>query len=206
LDPRSFQPLFPDLDVKIDGETYLMPELIDLVLHSSEQNPAPYLRSKKLYMFFPSSWPRLSPLPYFPNWRDGGGKFPCMHFDGAHAQAFICQLYGTKKFYTYPANQTPYLYVNERYNVSAFQTSDHPEFEKFPLLAKATQNELYSPAWRDPLFASRTPAHHQRALTLHLSRHRQLVQLHRRRSGPRPLVRQPPAAYMFAMDKFRLAL
>ena len=112
--PQSFAHRFPNLPVEIDGKKYLMPEFIDLVLHSSDQNPAPYLRSKKLYMFFPQLLAEVEPTPpyFLPNWLDGpgarvfekrfhrgapalfiggrGGKFPYMHFDGAHTQAFIC--------------------------------------------------------------------------------------------------------------------
>jgi hypothetical protein len=60
--------------------------------------------------FLPLLLAKAEPIPpyFLPNWLDGGGKFPYMHFDGAHTQAFICQLYGTKKFCAYPANQTPY--------------------------------------------------------------------------------------------------
>jgi histone arginine demethylase JMJD6 len=152
--------------VEIDGKNYLMPEFIDLVLHSSDQDPAPYLRSKKLYMYFPQLLSEIEPTPpyFLPNWLDGpgarvfekrfhrgapalfiggrGGKFPYMHFDGAHTQAFICELYGTKKFYTYPADQTPYLYVKERYNVSTIPDVERPDFKKFPLFAKATQTSF----------------------------------------------------------------
>jgi histone arginine demethylase JMJD6 len=143
--------------VEIDGKNYLMPEFIDLVFNSSDQNPAPCSAARSYTCFFHSSWPRSSPVPPFlPNWLDGpmakvfekpalfvdgrGGKFPYMHFDGAHSQAFICQLYGTKKFYTYPPDQTPYLYI--RYNVSTIPDVERPDFKKFSLLAKATQTSF----------------------------------------------------------------
>ena len=164
--PQFFASHFPDYPVEIDGKTYRMPDFIDLVLKSSDENPAPYLRSKKLYKFFPELVSDVEPTPayFLPNWLDGpmakvfenrfhrgapalfiggrGGKFPFMHFDGAHTQAFICQIYGTKKFYTYPANQTRFLYVNERYNISTIPDVENPDYQKFPLFAQATQTSF----------------------------------------------------------------
>ncbi len=234
--PQSFAYRFPNLPVEIDGKNYLMPEFIDLVLNSSDENPAPYLRSKKLYMFFPQLMAEVEPTPsyFLPNWLDGpmakvfeerfhrgapalfiggrGGKFPYMHFDGAHTQAFICQLYGTKKFYTYPADQTPYLYVKERYNVSTIPDVEHPDFNKFPLFARATQTSftlepgeiLYMPPglWHTTkmlspcisLAMNRANAANWSAFT-----HDAIARV--------PwYLKSPTAAYMFAMGKFRQSL
>jgi hypothetical protein len=234
--PQTFARRFPDLPVEIDGKTYLMPKFIDLVLHSSDENPAPYLRSKKLYMYFPQLLSEIEPTPpyFLPNWLDGpgarvfekrfhrgapalfiggrGGKFPYMHFDGAHTQAFICQLYGTKKFYTYPANQTSYLYVNERYNISAIPDVDHPDFKKFPLFARATQTRftlepgeiLYMPPglWHTTKMLSPSISiamNRANAANWSSFTHDAIVRV--------PWYLKPPtAAYMFTMGKFRQAL
>ena len=234
--PQSFAYRFPNLQVEIDGKNYLMPEFIDLVLHSSDQNPAPYLRSKKLYMFFPQLMAEVEPTPpyFLPNWLDGpgarvfekrfhrgapalfiggrGGKFPYMHFDGAHTQAFICQLYGTKKFYTYPADQTPYLYVKERYNVSTIPDVEHPDFNKFPLFAKATQTSftlepgeiLYMPPglWHTTKMLSPSISlamNRANAANWPSFTHDAITRV--------PWYLKPPTAtYMFAMGKFRQAL
>jgi len=164
--PDYFATRFADLPTEIDGKTYRMADFIEIVKNSSDANPAPYLRSKKVYMFLPELVSEIEPTPEFclPNWLDGpmagflekrfqrgapalfigglGGKFPYMHFDGAHTQAFIFQIYGRKKFYTYPANQTEYLYVNHRGNISTVPDVENPDYEKFPLFKNATQTSF----------------------------------------------------------------
>jgi hypothetical protein len=161
--PQSFAARFPDHVCEIDGKVHRMADFIDQVINSSDDNPAPYLRSKKLYMHFPELAREVEPTPpyFLPNWLEGpmagvfekrfhrgapalfiggqGGKFPFIHFDGAHTQAFICQLYGRKQFYTFPADQTPYLYATERYNISTIPDVEKPDYRRFPLFAKATQ-------------------------------------------------------------------
>jgi len=161
--PQSFARRFPDHICEIDGKNYRMADFIDQVLNSSDEKPAPYLRSKKLYMFLPELVSEVEPTPpyFLPNWLEGpmarvfeqrfhrgapalfiggqGGKFPFIHFDGAHTQAFICQLYGRKQFYTFPANQTSYLYATERYNISTIPDIEKPDCKRFPLFVKATQ-------------------------------------------------------------------
>src|SRR5687767_8852544 len=49
---------------------YTMAQLIDLVVQSTDENPAPYFRNQILYDLFPSLKEDIEPLPtYFqPNW------------------------------------------------------------------------------------------------------------------------------------------
>jgi hypothetical protein len=125
--------------------------------------PAPYLRNAIIEQFLPELLPNIQPLPeYFsPNWLDGpfsqimlsrlhrgsaelyiggnGGKFPYLHWDALHTHAFICQVYGTKEFTCYAPDQTPYLYVRpDRANAVQIQDIESPDYQKFPLFAKAT--------------------------------------------------------------------
>jgi len=161
--PEYFQQKFPAKQFSIDGKSYKMAEFIDLVVNSSDANPAPYLRNAIIEQFLPELLRAIQPLPeYFsPNWLDGpfsqvmlsrlhrgspelyiggsGGKFPYLHWDALHTHAFICQVYGTKEFTCFMPDQTPYLYVRaDRANAVQIGDIENPDYEKFPLFAKAT--------------------------------------------------------------------
>jgi hypothetical protein len=161
--PEYFRQWFPDHPLNIDGKKYRMAEFIDLVLNSSDERPAPYLRNEIVDRFMPQLLEDLQPMPeYFsPNWLDGpmaqllhsrfdrgraqffiggrGQKFPFLHFDGWHSHAFICQIYGTKEFTLYSPDQTPYLYVKpNQYNASQIPDLENPDYDKFPLFARST--------------------------------------------------------------------
>jgi len=160
--PEYFRQKFPDVNCAVDGANYRMADLIELVLHSSPEKPAPYLRNAIINRFLPQLLADISPLPeYFsPNWLAGplsqllrsrlhegseelyiggkGGKFPFLHFDTWHTHAFICQLCGTKEFTAYAPDQAPYLYVSPgRYNQSLIPDLENPDYGKFPLFARA---------------------------------------------------------------------
>lgn len=160
--PEYFKRTLPDMPLEIDGKTYRMAEFIDLVLHSSDDRPAPYYRNALIDRVLPQLLPDIQPYPaYFsPNWLVGplsqmlrsrlhggsselyiggrGGKFPFLHFDGWHTHAFLCQIYGTKEFTAYAPDQTPYIYVDHSgYNRSAIPDIENVDHGKFPLFAQA---------------------------------------------------------------------
>jgi len=143
---------------------YTMTRLIDLVLNSTDENPAPYLRNIVLYERFPSLRDDIEPLPEYlqPNWLPDhyflksvgdilnrgaaieiyiggkGGAFPVLHYDGAAAHAFLMHIYGRKRFILYPPAQTEFLYPSpEKPNLSMINSVDDPDFERFPLFKKA---------------------------------------------------------------------
>ena len=148
---------------KDDGKPLTLGELIDLVLASTEENPAPYLRNVHIEKFLPELIADLQPLPeYFqPNWLAGpltqpldsrlhggrfelyiggaGGKCPVLHFDTWHIHTFLSQIYGVKKYTLFPPDQTPFLYA--RGNQSQVDL-EKPDLEKFPLFAQATRIEV----------------------------------------------------------------
>lgn len=151
------------LPQKDDGKPLTLGELIDLVLASTEDNPAPYLRNVHIEKFLPELNADLQPVPgYFsPNWLDGpltrplhsrlhggrfelyiggaGGKFPVLHWDTWHIYTFLSQVYGVKRYTLFAPDQTPFLYA--RGNQSQIDL-EHPDLQKFPLFAKATPIEL----------------------------------------------------------------
>jgi len=140
-----------------------MAELIDRVLESTDENPAPYFRNKILYSLFPMLKEDIQPLPkyLFPNWLGDrylvkyvgevlnrgaaielyiggkGGTFPVLHYDGAATHAFLMQIYGRKEFIIFSPDQARYLYpLPERRNLSQVNVLK-PDLEKFPLFAQA---------------------------------------------------------------------
>ena len=166
--PEFFRERFADHKFNVDGIDYRMADFIELVLNSSKEEPAPYLRNALIDRFLPELLPAIRPLPeYFsPNWLEGpfsqllrsrlhngsaelyiggaGGKFPFLHFDSWHTHAFLCQLYGRKEFSAYSPDQTPYLYVRpDRYNQSLIPDIENPDYEKYPLFARARALRFY---------------------------------------------------------------
>lgn len=176
--PEFFQKEFGDMKITFDDDLrrgvgyqngdgaieYQMKQFIDLVLKSSDENPAPYFRNRILYDLFPSLKEDIEPFPGYcrPNWlgdsymvkrvRDvlnrgaaielyiggKGGTFPVLHYDGAGTHAFLMQIYGRKQYVLYRPNQEPFLYASpERKNLSLVNSIEKPDLERFPLFAKA---------------------------------------------------------------------
>jgi hypothetical protein len=159
--PEYFKKHFADLNFGIDGKDYRMADFIDLVMNSSEDNPAPYLRNALIDRMIPALLPDIQPMPeYFsPNWLVGplsqllrsrlhggsselyiggkGGKFPFLHYDTWHTHAFISQIYGTKEFTAFAPDQAPYLYLKPGRRNQSLVDIENPDYEKFPLFAKA---------------------------------------------------------------------
>ena len=152
------------LPQKEDGSPLILGEFIDLVLASSEENPAPYLRNVHIEKFLPDVNSDLEPVPdYFqPNWLTGpfaraldsrlhggrfelyiggaGGKFPVLHFDTWHIYTFLSQIYGVKKYTLFAPEQTPFLYTQG--NQSQIDNLENPDLRKYPLFAQATPIQL----------------------------------------------------------------
>jgi cupin-like protein len=166
--PEYFRDEFPDKRLNVDGSDYRMADFIKLVLNSTNEKPAPYFRNVLIDNFLPELIPAIRPLPeYFsPNWLEGplsqplrsrlhngsaelyiggaGGKFPFLHFDSWHTHAFLCQLAGRKEFTAYAPDQAQYLYVKpDRYNQSSVTDLENPDYEKFPLFARAQAMRFY---------------------------------------------------------------
>src|SRR6266853_1815767 len=140
-----------------------MADFIDRVSPSTRQNPAPYLRNAILEHFLPELLADINPEPpyFLPNWLDGklgralrsrlhdgspelyiggsGAKFPFLHFDSYHTHAFLAQIYGTKEYTAFSADQTPYIYVSpKQYNASQILDIENPDLNQFPLRANAS--------------------------------------------------------------------
>lgn len=152
-----------DLYEKKTGHEFTLAELIDQVLKSTLERPAPYFRNKILSEFFPSLLPDIQPLPEYlsPNWLaepylvkrlqrnlnrgaaielfigGAGGTFPVLHYDGYGTHAFLMQLYGRKEYVVFPPEQEKFLYPRpERMNLSPICVNN-PDLENFPLFKEA---------------------------------------------------------------------
>lgn len=141
------------------GAPLTLGEFIDLVLASSDEKPAPYLRNVHIEKFLPELSADLRPVPdYFqPNWLEGpmakpldtrlhggrfelyiggtGGRFPVLHYDTWHIYTLLSQIYGVKRYTLFAPEQAPFLYA--RGNQSQVDV-EKVDLEKFPLFAQAT--------------------------------------------------------------------
>lgn len=160
--PEFFKTHFGDRDVKVtDGVTMNFAELVDAVLASTAQAPAPYLHKliistdmpelaadvspENAYGFgsrfasaiMPKPWNR--PDAYLKLLFGGvGGKFPYTHFDGDNAYALITGIYGHKEFRLFAPSDAPYLYPkSDGPNVSRIADINAPDLEQFPLFERA---------------------------------------------------------------------
>ena len=140
-------------------------EMIDKILNSHSENPAPYLRNIDLLKSFPElrddifpaitymknnwrnhwAWPRKWPHLVSKNLLElfisaKGTSFPALHIDYWGMDGFIAQLSGSKDFILYSPDDTPFLYPNpENPLVSMISDFDNPDFNQFPELKNATQ-------------------------------------------------------------------
>lgn len=143
-----------------DGNPLNMSEFIEMVLSSTDENPAPYLRNVWIEKFLPELDYDLQPLPsyLFPNWLEGplsrplhtrlhaghpelyiggrGGRFPILHYDSWHIHTFLCQIYGVKEYIIFPPDQGGCLYPDG--HSSSIRDIDNVDLEKYPLFREAT--------------------------------------------------------------------
>lgn len=161
--PEFFAERFGDEMVGVTyGVKMPMRELIEKVVASTPEKPGPYLHQLIIHRDMPALLPWLSPenpygypkrlcSPLMPSRcrrPDGylklliggpGGKFPFMHFDSDNANAVITEIYGDKAFLLFRPEDTQYLYPKpDVVNVSQVEDISKPDFERFPLLKKAT--------------------------------------------------------------------
>ena len=158
--PQMFKREFGQVDVTVDGKDYKLGPFIDLVESSSREHPAPYLRNQLLADWLPELIPDITPLPTCtePNWLESklflrkkpltfleifiggeGSEFPQLHYDYLHVHAFLMQIYGSKQFFVYPPEQTPFMYPGQGVNNNKSTVGDvaNVDLGKFPLFANA---------------------------------------------------------------------
>ena len=162
--PEFFQTRYGSVVLHINGKQYTVRDFIDLILSSTREKPAPYLWNQTLDKYFPDLVEDIDPSSeyFWPNWLKsrfnplgffsapfeiligGTGPGASLHYDYGYIHAFICQIYGSKRFFLYSPDQTPLMYpLREHRNRSAVNPAA-PDLEKYPLFrnAVATTFEL----------------------------------------------------------------
>ena len=158
--PEWFRQNYGERETEKNGKMYTMKEVMDLVETSSESNPAPYPFTFNIPVILPELLPLIHPLNLnyaSPNWLESkwfskgtwgsvtelfvggpGGKFPYLHLDYYHLNAWITQLHGDKRFTVFPRGQEDLLYPKAddpwRSDVNIFE----PDYDKFPKFKDAT--------------------------------------------------------------------
>ncbi|RNL52568.1 cupin-like domain-containing protein [Pedobacter jejuensis] len=158
--PEWFKTNYGERVLNKEGKSYTMSEVFDLVENSTVENPAPYPLKYNITTDIPELLPLIQPLNLnyaLPNWLESqwfkkgywgsatelfiggpGGKFPYLHLDYYHLNAWITQLYGEKQFTVFPRGQEDFLYPKAddpwRSEVNIFE----PDYEKFPKYKDAT--------------------------------------------------------------------
>ena len=158
--PNWFRENFGDKSIEKNGRTYTMREVMDLVETSTEDKPAPYPFIFDIPTVLPEIVPLITPLNLNyakPNWLESkwfkkghwgsatevfigglGGKFPYLHVDYYHLNAWINQLYGEKQFTVYPRGQEEFLYPDPDNQWISLVNIFEPDYEKFPKYKNAT--------------------------------------------------------------------
>jgi histone arginine demethylase JMJD6 len=158
--PAWFAEKFGERTTSVRGREYTMREVIDLLENSTETNPAPYPCIFDIPTVLPEILPLLQPLDLNyakPNWLrhklfglgywgsatelfigGPGGKFPYLHLDYYHLNAWITQLYGEKRFTVFPRGQEHLLYPKPDDSWQSQLNVFEPDYEKFPLYREAT--------------------------------------------------------------------
>ncbi len=160
--PEFFKQNYGERSVKVGGRWFKLGEYIDLMMTSTEDNPAPYPCKIQLdrdyHELIPDVTPRFSFAlpdrthskllpPQFLGGADTleiffgspGGQFPYMHYDYMCLHAYITQIYGNKQFTVIPPDQTKYVYADpENPWVSLVNDHANPDYDKYPLFKNAT--------------------------------------------------------------------
>jgi hypothetical protein len=191
--PEFFKREFGPRQVNISySQRMTFEAFIDAVLASRADAPGPYMYRLFIGPHLPELLPDLEPQnPYaFPRrmasplmlrpWRrpDGylklliggtGGHFPILHYDGENGHATITEIYGDKEFILYPPEDSAFVYPKSGApNQSLIPEVQHPDPERFPLFAKATQyHTVLRPG--DMVFVPSHWWHAARALTPSIS-------------------------------------
>jgi len=158
--PNWFRDHYGARKTEIAGKTYNMQQIMDMVENSTVNQPAPYPCIFNIPETLPEILDLLQPLHLnyaLPNWLTSkwftrghwgsatelfiggpGGKFPYVHLDYFHLNAWITQLYGEKRFTVFPRGQEELLYpIPEdpwRSEINIFD----PDFRKYPKYKDAT--------------------------------------------------------------------
>lgn len=163
--PEFFKKNYGYKEASIQGKKYSLAEYIDLMLESTEENPAPYPCKFDIDVRFSELKPYVTPQleilkknrlqsPFFKRglipqastmeifFGGPGGWFPYLHYDLYAMYALVTQVYGEKEFTIYEVNQERFLYVNPMHPwQSLIDNYFKPDYKKWPLFEKAVSQK-----------------------------------------------------------------
>jgi hypothetical protein len=147
-----FRDHYGDLPLEIDGRKLSMAQLIEEVIASTPDAPAPYLRNHLVKNLPKGLQADIAPMPSCtrPNWLEHplisahtsltyvelyiggrGARFPVLHYDGLHTHAFLMQIQGVKEYIGFAPDQTPYMYIRSSAGQSdVSQISEQPNISE----------------------------------------------------------------------------
>jgi|SRR6185436_1098734 len=159
--PEFFKKNFPNKVATLKGKQYTMSEYVDMMLASTEQNPAPYPWKLDIEKKFPELLEYVQPgfevmkknrlkSPLFSErfipqaatleifFGGASGWFPYIHYDLYGMYAIVTQVYGKKEFTLYEQGDEKYLYpdANDPW-MSTIKEYHKPDYEKYPLFKNA---------------------------------------------------------------------
>jgi hypothetical protein len=158
--PDYFLQHYGERRTKVNGQDHSMREILSWIENSTVENPAPYPCKFDIPSQLPELVSLITPLGMNyaePNWFESrafprkvygnaielffggcGGKFPIVHIDLFHTNAWITQLYGHKKFIVFPRGQDRFLYPNAGNPMVSDVNIFDPDYEKYPAYRNAT--------------------------------------------------------------------
>ena len=160
ITPGYIKEKYGHLKKTIKEVEYTYAELIDRIMHSTPQNPAPYPFNVNIEETFPEILQDIKPElaygkidrinhPLVPRYMmygtevyelffgGNGSSFPFLHFDELYMHTQITQIYGSKEFILFSPEQTKYLYPKpENPKISPIDVFN-PDYEKYPLFRDA---------------------------------------------------------------------
>ncbi|MBC7552397.1 MAG: cupin-like domain-containing protein [Taibaiella sp.] len=158
--PDWFRKNYGDRTTELNGKRYTMTEILNLVETSTVEKPAPYPFIFDINKQLPELLPMVQPLNMnyaVPNWLENkwfsrgywgsateifiggpGGRFPYVHIDYFHLNAWINQLYGEKQFIVFPKGQDEFLYPKPNDQWQSEVNIFNPDYTKHPKFKHAT--------------------------------------------------------------------
>ena len=168
--PQFFKENYPDRQATVNGRQYTIAEYVDLMMRSTEENPAPYPFKIDIERNFRELLPLISPgFSVLANNRlksklitkrlipqastlevffgGASGWFPYIHYDLYGLYAIVTQVYGRKQFIVYDPSQAQYMYPEKEHPwKSSIKEYYNPDYTKYPLFRNARPvSDIVSP-------------------------------------------------------------
>jgi histone arginine demethylase JMJD6 len=158
--PQYFKEKYGDRKKTIKGVEYTFADLIDRIMNSTPQNPAPYPFNLNIELDIPELKEDIRPElsfgkidrinhPLVPRFMlrgtalyeiffgGNGSSFPYLHYDMLYMNTQATQVYGSKEFILFPPEQGKYLYPKaDNPKLSPIDVFN-PDYEKYPLYRNA---------------------------------------------------------------------